>query len=188
MIALAADGSMSPPRSDQLLCKIRPGLLALKQFEPVYVLARWIRNFFMDILGRSKSLNDGGMPRTDELIESRDQGDAQAITPESVPYAQAGNARTRTETPISANLPEYSSPGLAVGDSSFMFDDGTHRDAWPPVELPRGAGGFWPTSLTSGVFSNDHDSDLMDFPQPDSLQYQAMYFLADLGIASSECA
>ncbi|KAF5651869.1 d-lactate dehydrogenase (cytochrome) [Fusarium sp. NRRL 25303] len=52
MMALAVDVKTSAPKSDQIFVKIRPGLLALKQFESVYILARWIKNFFMDILNR----------------------------------------------------------------------------------------------------------------------------------------
>ncbi|RSL78711.1 hypothetical protein CEP51_007952 [Fusarium floridanum] len=181
MIAVAADGSMSPPRSDQLLCKIRPGLLALKQFESVYNLARWIRNFFMDILNRSESHIGDKTARTQELIEPRQVQDGQPITPESVAQAPAEN--TTSATPISAEQPDYSTPSLNVEDSSFLFGHDTREDECHHPELAR-VGGFWPTSLVSGVFSGSHNSDVMDFPQPDSLQYQAMHFLADLGLFS----
>ncbi|KAM0329312.1 hypothetical protein ACHAQA_004617 [Verticillium albo-atrum] len=48
MMALAVDAAPPEPQGNQLLKTIRPGLMALKQFEPVYVLARWIRSFFMN--------------------------------------------------------------------------------------------------------------------------------------------
>ncbi|KAM5341512.1 hypothetical protein ACJ41O_014543 [Fusarium nematophilum] len=182
MMALAAGGSPSPPRSDQLMSKIRPGLLALKQFEPVYVLARWIRNFFMDILSRSETHAEEDIPRAHELIEASNNHEEQPITPVSVPYTATENAAASTSTPVSSDQPDYSTPTLAATDSDFMFGNGTHGEACHPEELTRGVGGFWPTSLTSGVFSNNSSGDVMDFPQPDSLQYQAMYFLADLGL------
>lgn len=70
---------------------------------------------------------------------------------------------------------------MMVDDPTFMFGDDC-----PPPELVREVGGFWPTSLTDGFMSNNPNNEMMDFPQPDSLQYQALYFLADLGIAGSE--
>ncbi|KAI8652972.1 FAD-binding PCMH-type domain-containing protein [Fusarium keratoplasticum] len=184
MIAVAADGSMSPPRSDQLLCKIRPGLLALKQFESVYNLARWIRNFFMDILNRSEPHTGDKTAQARELIEPRRAQDGQPITPESVAQAPAEN--TIAATPVPAEQPDYSTPSLNVEDSSFLFGHDAREDECHHPELAR-VGGFWPASLVTGIFSGSHNSDVMDFPQPDSLQYQAMHFLADLGIASSDC-
>jgi hypothetical protein len=184
MIAVAADGSMSPPRSDQLLCKIRPGLLALKQFESVYNLARWIRNFFMDILNRSEPHTGDKTAQAQELIEPRRAQDGQPITPESVAQAPAEN--TVAATPVPAEQPDYSTPSLNVEDPSFLFGHDARENECHHPELAR-VGGFWPASLVTGIFSGTHNSDVMDFPQPDSLQYQAMHFLADLGIASSDC-
>ncbi|KAF5976576.1 cutinase transcription factor 1 beta [Fusarium bulbicola] len=51
-LSKAVNVKTSAPQGDQIFAKIRPGLLALKQFESVYILARWIKNFFMDILNR----------------------------------------------------------------------------------------------------------------------------------------
>lgn len=181
MMALAADGSISPPNSDQLRGTLRPGLLSLKQFEPVYVLARWIRNFFMDILSRSEPRVTDDVPQ--EPVEV--QTGQHPITPQSVPHAasaESDGAQHMGTTPIETGI-DYSTPSLGVEPASFVFGDGNPGDA----ELTRGGGGFWPTYMTHGVFSNSHNTgDVMEFPQPDSLQYQAMYFLADLGIAGSE--
>jgi hypothetical protein len=71
----------------------------------------------------------------------------------------------------------YPTPDLTLGDTTFMLDQ---ESGDVSVE----GGGFWPTYLANGVFSNTHSGDAIDFPQPDSTQYQAMYFLADLGIAN----
>lgn len=187
MMALAANGSIAPPRSDELLRRIRPGLLALKQFEQVYVLARWIRNFFMDILKRSESppANDG-QPSHD-LIMIGGTNDGQPITPESVSYGSMAENETSIITPMSATQPEFSTTNLMAEDPSYMVAGDMEEVGRSPTAATRGMSGFWPASLMHGVFSSSHDGDLMDFPQPDSLQYQAMYFLADLGIASSEC-
>ncbi|RKK21785.1 hypothetical protein BFJ65_g4415 [Fusarium oxysporum f. sp. cepae] len=172
MMALAVDVKTSAPKSDQIFVKIRPGLLALKQFESVYILARWIKNFFMDILNRPPPTDteeaqrpptnsngddvDGGGTGTEMRNSSTDQAyDIQRNT------ASAGQA-THDATDFE--------------DSNFAFDQSSGFEG----------GGFWPTYLANGVFSGVQSSDDMEFPHPDSFQYQAMYFLADLGIASTE--
>lgn len=160
MIALVADYSASPPETGGLLRTVRPGLLALKQFEPVYVLARWIRNFFMDILNRSEPRASG---------ESR-----QPITPQSTSHTSA-------EIGTAYASPPMSTESLAADNPSFVFAGGEQEG-----ELSPEAGGFWPAYMTSGVFSGGQASGMMEFPQPDSLQYQALYFLAGLGGANSE--
>ena len=185
-MALAANGESSPPRSDDVLRKIRPGLLALKQFEPVYILARWIRNLFMDILKRSESPPGEEAQASQGIIEISRETEGQPITPDSVPYVPTTTAAACTVTPLATDQPDYPTPSLMVEDSDFMMPGNVHGDARPPNVGMRGMGGFWSTSLMNGVFSSNHDTEMMDFPQPDSLQYQALYFLADLGIANTD--
>ncbi|KAH7229799.1 hypothetical protein BKA60DRAFT_443178 [Fusarium oxysporum] len=160
MMALAVDVKTSAPKSDQIFVKIRPGLLALKQFESVYILARWIKNFFMDILNRPPptdteeaqrpptNLNgddvDGGGTGTEMRTSSTDQVyDIQRNT------ASAGQAT-------------HDATGFE--DSNFAFDQSSGFEG----------GGFWPTYLANGVFSGVQSSDDMEFPHPDSFQYQAI--------------
>lgn len=187
MMALAAKGSIAPPRSDELLRRIRPGLLALKQFEQVYVLARWIRSFFMDILKRSESPPANDSQPSHDLIMIGGTNEGQPITPESVSYGPMAETETSIVTPISATQTEFSTTNLIVEDPSYMVASDMEGVSRSPTAVTRGMSSLWPASWVHGAFSNSHDSDLMDFPQPDSLQYQFMYFLADLGIASSEC-
>ncbi|KAM0468664.1 hypothetical protein ACHAP7_010646 [Fusarium lateritium] len=171
MMALAADSGATTPKSDQLFSKIRRGLLALKQFEPVYILARWIRNFFMDILNRSEANTVGDAqgretsPRGSENSASN-SGEANEVSTAMIP---------------SEDRSIY--PATDPGDdgTTFMFDHNSGNTC-AGIET----GGFWPAYLANGVFSNTHLGDTMDFPQPDSSQYQAMYFLADLGLANSD--
>ncbi|KAJ4269932.1 hypothetical protein NW762_001603 [Fusarium torreyae] len=183
MMALAADGSTSPPKSDQLLCKIRPGLLALKQFEPTYILARWIRNFFMDIINRSES-------SPEEIIRqsqtAADEVDSRMTPSEREPRGIATSRENQMKTPISLDQPNYFTPNLGVDDANLMFDTDTRGDGCHSGGLNQGMSNYPPAYFTNGVFSYTHSGDAMDFPQPDSSQYQALYFLADLGIASSD--
>lgn len=172
MIALGADYSASPPEGGRLLNTIRPGLLALKQFEPVYVLARWIRHFFMDILNRSETRTG------DETAKAGETENGQPITPQSVSHASADQGVPYTGTPSPAD-------NLTAENPNFIFGNGTQVIGSEEGDLLRGVREFWPTCMTDSVFSNNHTGDVMEFPQPDSLQYQAMYFLAGLGVADS---
>lgn len=177
MMALAVDGTASPPKSDLLLGKIRPGLLALKQFEPVYVLARWIRSFFMNTLNRSEPRGtDSEAP--DAQVPAEAPAVQQPITPQSVPHVPQDSDGQQLPAEMGYTVP------MSMATPDFHYDAGGHVGECPSRAADMG--GFWPTSLTHGVFSNGYTSDAMEFPQPDSLQYQAMYFLADLGIAGSE--
>lgn len=180
MMALAADGGATTTRSDQLFGKIRRGLLALKQFEPVYVLARWIRNFFMDILNRSEANGMGDAQGRETCVVS-DGHRIDASNPEN-----SGTNPDQTNEVSAAMLPSedqatHPTPDIGDDEANFMFDQGSGDDC-----VGFEGGGFWPSYLANGVFSNTHLVDTLDFPQPDSSQYQAMYFLADLGLASSD--
>ncbi|KAG5775603.1 hypothetical protein H9Q73_010731 [Fusarium xylarioides] len=155
MMALAVNAKASAPKGDQIFIKIRPGLLALKQFESVYILARWIKNFFMDILNRPppSDTEEAQRPPTNSNGNEVDSGLA-----------------CRELRNSSADQ------GLDIQRSTAPADQAIH-DA-----TGFEGGGFWPTYLANGVFSGVQSSDDMEFPHPDSFQYQAMYFLADLGL------
>ncbi|KAF4453774.1 hypothetical protein F53441_3600 [Fusarium austroafricanum] len=175
MMALAVDVKTTTSKSDQIFVKIRPGLLALKQFESVYILARWIKNFFMDILNRSES---------NGAVEFQRQGADESNSARSTIEIMDISHQTSDALPTvatSANQPAYQTSGLGVEDSSFMFG-GNSDNPYPDVE----GNGFWPMYLANGVFTGIQSSDAMEFPQPDSSQYQALYFLADLGIANPD--
>ncbi|KAM0376535.1 hypothetical protein ACHAPY_007869 [Fusarium culmorum] len=180
MMALAVDGSTTAPRSDQMFAKIRRGLLALKQFEQVYNLARWIKNFFMDILNRSDS--GKGSRGEDQPASPPDHGRATEMRAPEEPTRHSDSQDVPSHilagAPSQIDQSTFVAPDLAIGDTTFMFGQDSGDDS---VD----GGGFWPTYLASGVFfSSTGSGDAIDFPQPDSTQYQAMYFLADLGIAN----
>lgn len=168
MMALAAEVKTSAPESDQIFVKIRPGLLALKQFESVYILARWIKNFFMDILNRPTPFDAVEAHRPPPTLHGDD------TTGGGTGLEMMNGTDEIPTTTASAGQATHDTTNFE--DSNFGFEQGSGSEA----------GGFWPTYLANGVFSGVQSSDDMEFPHPDSFQYQAMYFLADLGIASTE--
>ncbi|KAH7353892.1 FAD linked oxidase [Plectosphaerella cucumerina] len=153
MMVLAADGPPSPGNG-RLPRRIRPGLLALKQFEPVYVLARWIRNLFMKSAGRS----------------------GEGVLSIHEPTA---NVEIDGSLPRETGADEIEPTLDLSGRPAFDFGGGSVVGA---ADTP----GIWPMSLSQGVFGFDHTGDEMGFPQPESVQYQAMHFLADLSVAGSQ--
>ncbi|SCN97666.1 related to cutinase transcription factor 1 beta [Fusarium fujikuroi] len=168
MMALAVEVKISAPKSDQIFVKIRPGLLALKQFESVYILARWIKNFFMNILNRPTPFDAVEAHRPPPTLHGDD------TTGRGTGLEMINGTDEIPTTTASAGQATHDTTNFE--DSNFGFDQGSGSEA----------GGFWPTYLANGVFSGVQSSDDMEFPHPDSFQYQAMYFLADLGIASTE--
>ncbi|RBR20346.1 uncharacterized protein FIESC28_05310 [Fusarium coffeatum] len=168
MMALAVDGSTAAPKGDQIFGKIRRGLLALKQFEPVYNLAKWIRNFFMDIISRSEQ--EG---RAHEQEPAANQsGDPSGGSNETEEMGHSLPA-------IHADPASFPTSGMGLEDPTFMLDTEDNTS-------------FWPEYMANGVFSSTHSGEAMDFPQPDSTQYQAisragLYILglATIGAAGS---
>ncbi|KAF5622703.1 cutinase transcription factor 1 beta [Fusarium tjaetaba] len=171
MMALAVDVKTSAPESDQIFVKIRPGLLALKQFESVYILARWIKNFFMDILNRPPVEEAQTQPT------NSNGGDVEC-------GGTGTEMRSRSEDQVlDIDIQRNTAPANHAAHGATGFED--HNFAFDQSSGFEG-GGFWPTYLANGVFSGVQSSDAIEFPHPDSFQYQAMYFLADLGIANTE--
>ncbi|KAF5548519.1 d-lactate dehydrogenase (cytochrome) [Fusarium napiforme] len=156
MMALAAEVKTSAPKSDQIFVKIRPGLLALKQFESVYILARWIKNFFMDILNRPAPFDAVETQRPPPNLHVDDT--AVEGTASETMNGTDGIPTTTT----SVGQVAYDATGYE--DSGFGFDQSSGFEG----------GGFWPTYLANGVFSGVQSSDDMEFPHPDSFQYQAI--------------
>ncbi|KAF4337288.1 d-lactate dehydrogenase (cytochrome) [Fusarium beomiforme] len=168
MMALAVDIKTAAPQSDQIFNKIRPGLLALKQFESVYILARWIKNFFMDILNRS-------LPNNKEDAERASQEQSLADGPPNTEIMSSSNQIH--DLPTGSELPDQANhQPSGYEDTTLMYDQDCGMEG----------GGFWPMYMANGVFSGVPSSATMDFPHPDSFQYQAMYFLADLGISTAD--
>ncbi|KAF5974136.1 cutinase transcription factor 1 beta [Fusarium coicis] len=171
MIALAVDVKTSAPQSDQIFVKIRPGLLALKQFESAYILARWIKNFFMDILNR---------PPAEEAQTQPTNSNGDDVEGEGMSTEMRNSSANQV---LEIDIQRNTAPADQATHDATGFED--HNFAFEQSSGFEG-GGFWPTYLANGVFSGVQSSDDMEFPHPDSFQYQALYFLADLGIANTE--
>ncbi|KAH7171688.1 hypothetical protein DER46DRAFT_622571 [Fusarium sp. MPI-SDFR-AT-0072] len=172
MMALAVDVKTSAPKSDQIFVKIRPGLLALKQFESVYILARWIKNFFMDILNR---------PAPDDTVEAQrpptsvHDDEMAGGGPSSETVSGTDQSHEVPTTTTSVGQATYNA--TSFDDPNFTFDQSAGLDV----------GGFWPTYLANGVFSGVQSSDDMEFPHPDSFQYQAICHVGSGQIVTPSC-
>jgi hypothetical protein len=187
MVALAVDAAPTMrPDGEQLLHPIRRGLLALKQFENNWDLARWIKNFFMNCLVQrdrtnrvtgfaSRDGSDDGVPGAG----SEETSDG--MEPQAEPQLGAGRAFAGlAQDSVRQMPPEMGPPTGLAAVANFMFDHegGFHGDiaredinsSWPPYSLPEGS------NAMEGI----------GFPMPDSSHYQALYFLADLGMAGTE--
>ncbi|KAH6693448.1 hypothetical protein F5X68DRAFT_128632 [Plectosphaerella plurivora] len=175
MVVLAADGTngSSPGDNRQRQRRIRPGLLALKQFEPIYILASWIRNLFMNT---SKHVGEGSV--TAQAGLARSVGPARhPATPQSLLRVQEQPEDVES-VPQETEATDCPQSTFDLGGSAFDFggamdvDEGTTGMA---------GSGFWPLSLPQGVLGvGSYTGDNLGFPQPESLQYQALHFLADL--------
>ncbi|CAG7558114.1 unnamed protein product [Fusarium equiseti] len=128
MMALAVDGNTAVPKGDQIFGKIRRGLLALKQFEPVYNLARWIRNFFMDIIKRSEQ--EGRAHEQERAASPHVEPSEGSIHPEEV---------THSLSVIHGDPASYTTPGIGLEDTTFMIDS-------------EDAAGFWPDYMANGLY------------------------------------
>ncbi|KAF4496124.1 D-lactate dehydrogenase (cytochrome) [Fusarium agapanthi] len=157
MMALAVEVKTSAPKSDEIFVKIRPGLLALKQFESVYILARWIKNFFMDILNRPAPFDAAEMQRS-PLILHGDDTTGGGTGSETVDGTDEIPTTTTSAGQATHDVTSFE-------DSNFGFEQNSGFEG----------GGFWPTYLANGVFSGVQSSDDKEFPRPDSFQYQAIH-------------
>lgn len=187
MIAIVANDASSRPSKDQLLSKIRPGLLALKQFEPTYVLAKWIRDYFMDNLERSAGRADANTPRADNMTVNSHA--MQLKTPESMPADMASSSAlfSGMHAPGDAASLSASAQHPSMGDEpSSAFNTSTYQGSQVLEESTREGSAFWPAYLANGFCPNTRTGDVMDFSQSDTSQYQALYFLANLGFSNSE--
>lgn len=173
MVALAVDAAppVERPDGEQLLRTIRPGLLALKQFENVYVLARWIKDFFMKCLVRWE--RDGqrsreGTPGNEQLSGGR-PAFASDFEP-GVPGLGPSELRASTNT-VHTNTPGIGPAAGLDALAGFMLEQ---NGAQQYGDLGGGEGVYWPEYV---------GGDNLGFPMPESSQYQAIQFLADLGMA-----
>lgn len=154
--------SFDVSKSRLLSQELRINLLGLKQFEQCYILARWIRKLFTDILEKS----------------NQQSGDHDTET---------GTNGGKTNT---AMQPRSNPSESAALDISHMlqFDRTTNPStiAYAPTIQPNGNASdiaLWGGHEDSAVLMPADFLPLLDFPSPSSLEYQGLQFLADLGFA-----
>jgi hypothetical protein len=155
---------------EQLSAKMRPYLLALKQFEQVYVLARWVRNLFMDMTGR----RDRHERRRSSLVNGRP-----AISPQS-----ASGTLLRSEPPR-APPPAVQQPSFDTSDYSVANPSNYFAIPFQPdMDLGQFVGDFLPAFDNDEFYNGRPIStvDMTGYPQPGSVEYQTIHFLTDLGL------
>lgn len=161
MTAQYVESHVSRVSRDMLLRQLRPNLLALKQFEQCYILARWIRNLFIDIMDQAGRTSAAETPQGIQ-------------TPHAQPLL-ATDANTGSMCPLQQRQIPF--PVSSILDSSSLNCGGS-----------LGRQFFFDTQPPSG---NTHDFAMpdgfqrhLDFPSPTSLEYQELSFLADLGFST----
>jgi hypothetical protein len=193
MTAHVAECGVSPAKHDQLSQKLRSSLLALKHFEQCYVLARWIRNIFMDIINRpSRRASHHAQKREgNHDLDKRVVG--QSATPESL--LQHLRLPAGTNMPGSTIVSSY-----AVGEPTqqshttgteastvYMYDSSSYDPSASPTGTSAVMDTIVPNLITNKFLPSPHEmsgmNNMIDFPWPSSLEYQSLHFLADLGLS-----
>lgn len=180
---------------DQLAPRIRPYLLALKQLEQVYILARWIRNLFMDMISR-RSKQVGTVNRPVVANESSVGLDMQGNHRHSQPRSTSS---TSPPTHMFARPPSatsYPATSSYTVDSPPAMTRHTAPQRYPPHMYAAGVesgfmlGDFMPYFSAGNTFDPrfSNGADVLDFPPPGTVEYQTLHFLADLGLPGSHGA
>lgn len=175
--------------ANQLSQRLRPSLLALKQFEQCYIVARWIRNLFMDITNRlNRTVARGRRPRLDHTSVYKQ------LLPSGPQQATESQFQTQLvdedERRIQSTENAYSTgdPGSAGEASSYVYESSPFELSLqsPTAAAAADFGSFLPNFTTHELlpqqFSTDGTS--IEFPSPTSFEYQHLHFLADLGLSS----
>lgn len=218
--AVADHGTHQP---EQLSLKLRPSLLALKQFETCHITARWIRTLFMDVLQRlerrsskrsrryrQSSKRQQAGTQVEEATSGPEISESRKCSP--LPYTHmkcrlrscllehviSDEAATipnlhsvpnfvhQPACPVSAGTPSLSSysfesPNSYLQDSSIAGGTGLDHAS---------STGLMNTSFVDDLFTQPNSmygwSGFDNFPSPSTLQFQSLYFLADLGMSNFE--
>ncbi|KIV76821.1 hypothetical protein PV11_08681 [Exophiala sideris] len=192
MTAHVAECSAS--KREQLVHKLRPSLLALKQFEQCYITARWIRNLFMDFLGSAK-LRAGQRRKTlgtqNDVDHQNTAGGPLSANNEHEASSEPRNGVPESMTALCDESP-YPVNGVqsqTQGDTSapYLYNSGSYDFSVSPGDMSQ--------TIMSNLFPNHATNDFVslhqpgvsgmstiDIPSPSTLDYQSLYFLADLGL------
>ena len=193
MTAHVAECGVSWSRRDQLSQRLRPSLLALKQFEQCYVLARWIRNLFMDVINRPSQRDVHHAPgqverqSLDSRIIEQPSSTPDSFTQNPATTDLSGTGSTSTDNPYSIGDPPSQNLTPSGDTSSYLYE----TTSYDPSLSPTGTSGviignFVPNFITNEFLPPQHGlsgMNMIDFPSPSSLEYQSLHFLADLGLS-----
>jgi hypothetical protein len=186
MTAHVAECGVSGPKRDQLSQKLRPNLLSLKQFEKTYVLARWIRNLFMDIINRP-SRHEADKVHSSS-IDSRLASTIENHPTQASEVAAGQNSTGIAHTAYSDTEHSTHHARSQEGeDQSYFYDSNSYDAGTSPSVI---MGNFVPNFITTEFLPPQHSGtdmqgnmNMIDFPSPSSLEYQSLHFLADLGLS-----
>ncbi|KIV93367.1 hypothetical protein, variant [Exophiala mesophila] len=192
MTAHVAECGISGLVRDQLSQKLRPNLLALKQFETTFILARWIRNLFMDIINR---------PTRQAVHRTRHQQEHPPNTNRSS-FEQPNPVTTSPHSQIQHQLPNQNPHAVtsaghsfattdqvaptSIDDATYFYDSSSYDPGTSPSTI---MGNFVPNFITNEYLHPQQGSgdmsgmNMIDFPSPSTLEYQSLHFLADLGLS-----
>lgn len=158
-------------------------MLALKQFEQCYILARWIRHLFTDIINRQSRSNHESAYKPASIDER--------VAGEEKPFTTEGTFQEQSVTDMDG-VHDFV-PVTALPTDSYSMDDSARTPFHDTALYDMTAATPLMDNYVPGFFTNDflplrHDMEGMgmglgDFPSPSSLEYQSMHFLADLGLS-----
>ena len=196
MTTHVSECSVSGSRRDQLSQRLRPSLLSLKQFEQCYILARWIRNLFMDIinqpnrhevhhpLGHDEQQNHDGRVIEQPSFTPDSPSRNPSLTTTTDP---SGPGTTSTDNTYSVGDPPSQNLSTSGDASSNIYDASSYAFS----DSPTGTSGVIVGNFVPNFIANEFlppqrgmsGMNMIDFPSPSSLEYQSLHFLADLGLS-----
>jgi hypothetical protein len=167
-------------KRDQLVQKLRPNLIALKQFEQCYITARWIRMMFMDLVkdpqqGRDHGREESAQPHStsddSEILSFRNEGDGPASVPANDDFHLMGHTFSQGlfERPSSSYDSGRCDASPAAGAQSHL-----HMNSYASNSL---ANDFLP--FMTGL----NESDGVDFSSVSAMDSQSLHFLANVGLS-----
>lgn len=140
------------------LVKLRPSLIALKQFEQCYIVARWIRILWTDILDRS---NRKTRAHEHQVAVSEPNSNT------SLPMTSAQQQQTPFISPDQTPSILYDRSSQ-MAEREYVSDERSEMSPYPVAD--------W-----SSLFSLDGYDAPADLPLPNTLEYHSLQFLANLG-------
>lgn len=157
-------------KSQLLYQKLRSNMLSLRQFEECYILARWVRNLFKDIIERPRKPN----PNTTTATVGNQNLDQSSS--HNIMDTQVANFSQTASSAI-----DYHSPASSLGSSLYQQASPMGQEATKDnvgFSRPRFENNGTPNLMSP----EDFYSHLLDYSSTNPLQMQGLQFLVDLGM------